>query len=292
MKENKEVKISYWASHLTTIVSVTLVLLIIGTMAFIGLAAAGETKSLKENIELSIVTTDSTSNNQASQILIELKKRQYVNSARLITREEALKNWTAQTGENLEDVFGVNPLSPEIAFTLKENYTLPAQIEGIRKALRTLPGVEDVAVPDMEMVSEMNSNIERFSWILGSVALVLVIISFVLINNTVHLTVYSRRFTIHTMQLVGATNWFITRPIMLNNMLSGLISGILASALLAGSLAGADSLGLQDVARLIPWPYAAIVFAALLITGALICCLAAWIASAKYLRKDYDKLFR
>jgi len=292
MKENREVKISYWASHLTTIVSVTLVLLIIGIMAFIGIAAAGETKSLKENIELSIVTTDSTTDAQAGRLLIEVRKRQYVNSARLITKAEALQNWTAQTGENLEEVFGVNPLSPEIAFTLKENYTLPAQIEGIRKSLKILPGVEDVAVPDMEMVSAMNSNIERFSWILGSIALVLVVISFVLINNTVHLTVYSRRFTIHTMQLVGATNWFITRPIMVNNMISGLLSGALASGILAASLAGAGSLGLEYVAKLVPWEYAGTVFAGLLLIGAVICCVAAWISSTKYLRQDYDKLFR
>lgn len=292
MKTNKEVKISYWASHLTTIVSVTLVLLIIGTMALIGIAAAGETRSLKEKIELSVVTADSVTDTQAGALLAEIKKRPYVNSARLITRKQALDNWTKQTGENLEEVFGVNPLSPEIAFTLKEEYTAPDRMNAISRSLSGLPGVEGVAVPDAEMVKSMNENIEKFSWILGGIAAVLLVISFVLINNTVHLTVYSRRFTIHTMQLVGATNWFITRPIIRSNMLSGIISGIAASGILAAALAGAGSTRLLDTGRLVPPLTEGILFAGLLLAGAVICSLAAWIAAAKYLRRDYDRLFR
>lgn len=292
MKTNKEVKISYWASHLTTIVSVTLVLLIIGTMALIGIAAAGETRSLKEKIELSVVTADSVTDTQAGALLAEIKKRPYVNSARLITRKQALDNWTKQTGENLEEVFGVNPLSPEIAFTLKEEYTAPDRMNAISRSLSGLPGVEGVAVPDVEMVKSMNENIEKFSWILGGIAAVLLVISFVLINNTVHLTVYSRRFTIHTMQLVGATNWFITRPIIRSNMLSGIISGIAASGILAAALAGAGSTRLLDTGRLVPPLTEGILFAGLLLAGTVICSLAAWIAAAKYLRRDYDRLFR
>lgn len=293
MKGNKEVKISFWAAHLTTIVSVTLVLLIIGVIALAGISASRETERLRENLELSVITGDSVSDAQAASLMQRISGNPYVNTARLITREEALKAWTVQTGEDLEAVFGVNPLTPEIAITLKSTYASAQQIARIRSELSALPDVEGVAVPDTELVEGMNSNIATFSWILGGIAVVLIIISFVLINNTVHLAVYSRRFTIHTMQLVGATDGFIRRPLVLNNMLSGVLSGVLASGILAVTLLwGTEGAGVSAVTELIPWEWMAVVAAGLIVIGALICGLAAAIASTRYLRMDYDQLFR
>ena len=106
-----------------------------------------------------------------------------------------------------------------------------------------MPGVESVVLPDSAMVESMNRNIERLSIVLGAIALVLVIISFVLINNTVHLAIYARRFTIHTMQLVGATNGFIRRPFVNDNMISGLLAGLVSSCLLGLSLIAAPGQG-------------------------------------------------
>ena len=292
MKENKEVKISYWASHLTTIVSVTLVLLIIGLMAFAGISASQETERLRGNLELNIVTTDSTTDAQAKTLLEKIRTQPYISSIRLISKKEALDIWTSQTGENLEEVFGVNPMTPEIAITLKSQYASPQEINRIKAVLSAVPGVEGIAVPETDLVEGMNENIQTFSWILGGVALVLVIISFVLINNTVHLSIYSRRFTIHTMQLVGATDGFVRRPLVLTNMLTGVVSGVLASAVLTGSLFWLSGAGFEDIISLIPLPWAGGVAAGLIITGAIICSLAAAIASTRYLHKDYDKLFR
>lgn len=292
MKGNKEVKISFWAAHLTTIVSVTLVLLIIGIIALAGIGASRETDRLRENLELSIVTTDSVSDAQAAALSRQIASNPYVNSIRVISRQEALDAWTRQTGENLEEVFGVNPLSPEIAITLKGEYASADKIAAIRNELSRLPQVEGVAAPDTELVEGMNSNIGTFSWILGGVAVVLIVISFVLINNTVHLAVYSRRFTIHTMQLVGATNGFIRRPLVLNNMLSGVLAGIFASGILAGTILWGEGAGFPEITQFMPWGLTAIVAAGLIIIGALICGLAAAIASTRYLHKDYDQLFR
>ena len=120
----------------------------------------------------------------------------------------------------------------------------------------------------------------------------MLVISFVLINNTVHLTIYSRRFSIHTMQLVGATDGFIRRPIVMNNMLCGLVSGALAAGILALSLWAARSGNVFDIASFISWPELSFVAGGLLLLGMLLCALAAMIASSRYLKKDYDELFR
>ncbi len=292
MKQHKEVNISYFAAHMTTVVSVTLVLLIIGTIALVTLGAAGESRRLREKIELSVVMADTVANDRAAQVCSYISQQPYAHGARLITKEEALKAWADETGEDLEETFGVNPLSPEVTFGVTADYASPAGLSKISTELRKMDGVEEVATPDATMVESMNQNLRRLSMIMGGIAIVLVIISFILINNTVHLAIYSRRFTIHTMQLVGATNGFIRRPFVWSNTLAGIISGVIASGLLAAVLATAPEMGLAEVAAAIPWPAFGITAAGLVLVGILLCMTASTLATNKYLRKDYDKLFR
>lgn len=292
MKQKKEVKISFWAAHATTMVSVTLVLILVGIIAFITTGAAGETRRLRERIELSAVMTDSISNQQAALIRQEIQKIPQINSTRLITREEAMKSWQEETGEDLEELFGVNIFSPEVAFTLNADAANPVDIKKVEKKIASIPGVETVAAPDASMVDSLNHNISTLSMILGFVAIVMLVISFVLINNTVHLTIYSRRFTIHTMQLVGATDGFIRGPLIMHNMLAGLFSGLVASGILAASLAAAPKAGIDDLAAYISWTEYVWIGCALPLIGMLICGFAAWIAAIRYLHKDYGELFK
>lgn len=289
--ENKEAKISFWASHLTTIVSVTLALLLVGIIAMVWVGATEETRRLREQMELSAVLADSISNNQAQEIAKGLRTEPYAHSVVVVTKEQALSRWTADTGEDLEELYGVNPLSPEVSFRLKAEWSDPAKIEAIKKKVGAIPGVASVAAPDTEMVKAMNSNIAGMTLVLGIVAGVMLVISFVLINNTVQLTIYSRRFTIHTMQLVGATNGFICRPVVMNNAMSGLIAGLLSAGIVAAALACAPHAGLESVADFITWPVFGCVAGGMVLLGILLCTIAAWIATARYLRKDYSELF-
>ena len=119
MKNNKEVKISYWAAHLTTIVSVTLVLIIIGIIALISISATNETRRLRERLEVNVVMADTISDAVTKGVAERISVQPYALSVKIITKEEALKNWKNDTGEDLEALFGVNPLSPEISFTIK-----------------------------------------------------------------------------------------------------------------------------------------------------------------------------
>lgn len=292
MKTEKEVKISYWAHHLTTVISVTLVLLLMGLIAMIWISAENETRRLKERIELSVIMTDSIAEGRTAQLAKQIEKAPYARDVRVISKEEALRNWTEDTGEDLQELFGVNPLSEEIAFGVNADYASAEQIKAIRDKISTQPGVESVSIPDEDMIDAMNENIGRVTMVLAVIAVIMLVISFVLINNTVHLTIYSRRFTIHTMQLVGATNGFIRRPVILNNMTAGLMAGIFASAILAGLLAGTRESGMTDIAESIGWGAYGLVAAGLVATGVVICALASWLSANTYLRKDYDSLFK
>ncbi|MDE6338899.1 MAG: permease-like cell division protein FtsX [Muribaculaceae bacterium] len=290
--ENKEVKISFWASHLTTIVSVTLVLILVGLISLVWVGAENETRRLREQVQLSAVLSDSVPDARAKEIGVDIARKPYSRSVRVITKDKALEYWTAQTGENLKDLYGVNPLSPEVVFTVRADWNSVEQIDSIKSSLEKIEGVEAVDAPDSAMVSAMNTNIKGFTLILAIVAIVMLIISFVLINNTVQLTIYSRRFTIHTMQLVGATKGFIARPVVMNNALCGLVAGVLASALLATALACAPHTGIGNPVASIGWETFAIIGGGIILLGILLTSISAWVATARYLRKDYGELFR
>lgn len=292
MKNQKEFKISFWAAHATTIVSVTLVLLIVGIIAMITISADRETRRLREQIEITVIIADSISENAGQRLLSDIKRQPYCRDAVLVTAREALEQWKQDTGEDLEALFGVNPLTPEVTFHLKAEYTSAENIAKISQQLSAVKGIDEVVTPDSGMVSAMNSNISRLTTILAIIAAVMLVVSFVLINNTVHLTIYARRFTIHTMQLVGATNGFIRMPIILQNMLAGVVAALLADGMMAIALASAPRAGLDDIAGYLGWPTFGIIAGGIVLVGALLCAVAASISSASYLRKDYDKLFR
>lgn len=184
MKNNqKEVKISFWASHITTMVSVTLVLLLGGIIAMIWIGARQEGERLRERLEISVILADSIPDSAGQRLAEDIKRQPYAATVTFVSKEDALKAWTRDTGEDLEEMFGVNPLSPEVSFTVKSAYANAAQLAKIKKSLEKVGGVESVASPDDELVSTMNENIARMTVILGIIALVMILISFVLIKD-------------------------------------------------------------------------------------------------------------
>lgn len=292
MKQHKEVKISSHAAHFTTAVSVTLALLTLGIIAMIHIAATMESRRMLEKIEISVILADSIDDARALQICSAIEKQPFSLDTRFISRRQALLNWQAATGEDLEKTFGINPLSPEISFTVKSDWSSARQIAGIQKGIGAMQGVTEVGAPDGKMIEAMNSTIKKLTLSLTVLAAVMLIISFVLINNTVRLSIYARRFTIHTMQLVGATDSFIRRPFVAANTLVGVLSGISAAALLSALLAAAPTLGLTEATAMVPWTAMGLVAAALIATGTIICAAAAELATTRHLRQDYEELFR
>lgn len=290
--EEKEVKISFWSSHLTLIVSVTFVLLLLGVMASVWISVSEETQRFRDRIQLNVVMADSISDYQALQVAKEVAHAPYSRHVKLVNKHQAMERWREQTGEDLEALYGVNPLTPEVEFMLSREYATSQQISLLSKKIMKMPGVESVDSPDLAMVGNMNRNLAGVTWILAIVAGMMLLVSFVLINNTVHLSIYARRFTIHTMQLVGATDSFISRPIVGANVLCGLIAGFIATLLTAAIVYFADRYGLNLFSPLIRWEVAAIMCVALMTIGILLCSVTSWISTLRYLRKDYDKLFR
>ena len=270
----------------------TLALFTLGLIAMIWIAANAESKRLLEKIEISVVMDDNVDDGHAMATCDVIKNMGFANNVKFISKEDALRNWQEATGEDLEHVFGVNPLSPEISFTVSNGYSSVEAVSGIRKRIESLEGVAEVGTPDSMLIESMNSNIRKLTLAFTVLAAIMLVISFVLISNTVRLSIYSRRFTIHTMQLVGATDGFIRRPFINANALVGAISGIISAGVLSALLACSGSLGFNELTSLIDWKWMIAIDAGIVSGGALICALAALIATTHHLRQDYEELFK
>ena len=292
MKPQKEVKISSWAAHTTTGVSVALALLTLGLIAMIWIAAAAESRRMMEKIEISVVMADNVGDERAMAICDAIANTRFAQNVRYISKKEALDNWKEATGEDLEYVFGVNPLSPEVAFTVAAEYSTVGGIESIKKSVSAVDGVAEVGAPDSRLIETMNSNIRKLTIAFIVIAAIMLIISFVLISNTVRLSIYDKRFTIHTMQLVGATDGFIRRPFIVANAVVGALSGLVAGGLLSAVLAASGSLGFDQLGSLVDWGWMVCVDIGLVAGGALICALAALVATTHHLHQDYSELFK
>lgn len=292
MKKYKEVKISYFAAHLTTIVSVTLLLLIAGVIGLLAVAARNTAREVKEMQQVSIITADSVTDADAARILAVIARQPYAIEPHLVTKQQALEDWNRQTGDDLMEVAGYNFLTPEITFRLKENYAGRAEMDKIKSSLSKRPDVEEIVMPDEDTTRGMDNFFSRAFVVLGIVALGMILISCVLINNTVLLTIYSRRFTIHTMQLVGATNGFIRRPIISANILCGLIAAAIASGILLGAIEFLHSSELSGIYTYVDRGGIWLVTGSIFILGTAVCGLSAYTATTRYLRRDYDDLFR
>lgn len=277
--------------HATPTISVALILLLLGIVAALALAANSITRDIKEHLGFDIIIAENTTADQINQIKQQLSAAPYIASFAYHSPQEALDLWQDEMGENLIQLLDVNPFLPEFEVNLRAEYACADSLDKILLPLMDDPRIEEIN-SHTDIVDTVNRNLSTIILILSIAALTLLPISFVLINNTVRLTIYSRRFTIHTMKLVGASPAFILRPFILSNTLQGIIAGIIASALLAAMAAYTYSNIDPNIQNYVGWPQLAIVFATLITAGTLICVTAAWIASARYIARSYDDLFR
>lgn len=287
--EEKKSKISYFSANITPIISVSLVLLLLGIVAMLGIAANSLTDYVKENIGFDVVMKNDASQQEIDALKQMWTKAPYVASVKYISKEDALQSWEKETGENLMEVIGVNPLSSEFEVRVKPQYVSVDSLNRIEYALSQNKSIDSVKM-HKDVVEKINSNVNSVVLVLGAVLVLLVIISFVLINNTVRLAVYSRRFIIYTMKLVGATPGFIRRPFVLTNVVNGLIASLEAMAMLCGLMYYVVEVN-YDYANLIEVKHIVVVCAGLMVVGVLMCALAALLAANRFISLNYDELY-
>ena len=280
---------SFFHSRLTSIISIALVLFLMGLIMLMGLLGNKLSVYVKENLSFSIVLKDNIKETEIKKMQTKLDALPYIKSTAYISKEQAAKELEEELGENPETFLGFNPLQASIEVKLHAEYANPDSLQLIEKQIKRYTSVDELLYRK-DMMEMVHNNMQRLGVILLALAAVLTLISFVLIGNTIRLLIYSKRFLIHTMQLVGATAGFIRAPFIRYNIVSGLMASILAILLLTGTLYYLQN-ELDGFVQLLDIQTLLMVDGAVLVLGLLLSTIATIIAVNKYLRMEVDQLY-
>ncbi len=270
-------------------ISTTLVLLLLGVMGLLFVTADSLAKHVRRNLALTVVMKSDASEADILKTQKQIDKKEYVLASRYISRDEVLKEQTKELGTDPVEFLGYNPYDSSIEITLKNEFANSESIASIEKELLKNSMVGSI-IYQRELIDSINNNIRKISIVLMIFLAMLTIISWSLIGNLVRLSIYSKRFLMHTMKLVGATWGFIRRPFIVQNMKIGLFSAILANCLLA---AGLYLVWKHEpgIATILPPTHLVAVAAGITLFGIIICVLCAYLSVNRFLRMRSNDLY-
>jgi cell division transport system permease protein len=277
------------SSYLTLVVSISLVLFIIGLLGLLLINARELSDYFKESLSFSVMLDENAKEADIRMLQKDLDAKEFVKNTEYISKEQAAENLKEELGEDFLSFMGYNPLLPSIDVYLVARYTHPDSVLNIEKYILEYPVVEEVYFQE-SFLHLLNENVRKVSFFLLLFSGLLLLISLTIINNTIRLSVYSKRFLINTMQLVGATRGFIRRPFLLRSAAHGVIAGLIAMLLLMTILYFVEEefyllFTLQDIGLLL------YLFVGLVVIGVLINYISTYFSVNKYLSIREDKLY-
>ena len=286
---NRLVRRRLFGAWVSTVISISLVLLLVGVASILLLNARSVSDYFKENLQVSVLMKQDVTEEQALAYQSSLAGIPGVKATTFISREQGIEEMAQMLGRDFLDVFSTAPVPVSIDVNLEAAYVSPDSLEVVKKALSASPLVEEV-VYQTSLVEALNANLQKIGLVLGVLILLLLFISFVLIGNMVRLNVFSRRFTIHTMQLVGATRGFIRAPFIGQSALQGLFAALVAILMLVGGLfiLRKEFVQLFEIFRL---DTLLATMAIVIVSGVLICVVSTWIVVGRLVRFDRDQLY-
>lgn len=274
----------------TACISTTLMLVLLGIVVFFVCFAHNFSNSLRENFTVTLMLDENTTHRQAYDIQTRLRQLPCTRSIHYFSKERALREQAKALGTDPTEFLGYNPMPASFELGLKAEYANSDSLNKILPPLRADSLIVDVSAPK-NLMDSLNRNITHISTVLLMIALLLTIVSFVLINNTIRLSVYARRFMIKTMRLVGASNGFIRRPFICKALKIGFVSAVLAVLVLGGGVWYLTQYD-PEMQGLVTWQAAALTAGAVFVCGILITWISAHISVNHYLRMSRSKLYR
>jgi cell division transport system permease protein len=276
--------------YVSTVISISLVLLMVGLLGLILVHGKNLSNYVKENIVLNVIINEGTKEVDILQLQKTIEAHNYVKSTQYISKELAARNLTQDLGEDFIKFLGYNPLLSSIDVYMKADYANNQSIDILSKQLQKNPLINEVRY-QKSLVDMINQNIKTISMVIFGFGFVLMIIAVALINNTIRLAIYSQRFLIKSMQLVGATRGFIRKPFIMYGVLHGLIAGLIAIILLVLTLYFAQQ-QIPELVILTNYTEFGLVFISVIGVGIFISCFSTYFAVTKYLKLKVYDLYR
>ncbi len=290
MSDKRQQKpISLFTSGVITTISITLVLFLLGLTILLGFTGRGLASYFKENIGISIELSGNISDSVIARTKAKIEAIPYVKSTTYITKEEVKKQLIEDLGGDPEEVLGYDPSRSYIDVFIKSEYMNSDSLKKVEASLKDFKLTKGLSFKE-EDIEQANTNISKIGTVLLILAVILILISFTLIRNTIQLNIYSKRFLINTMQLVGATNGFIRKPFVLSAIVSGILAAIFANVLITGVIYYFTT-EYPELISIVTMYELLIVYALVVILGILITILATVSAVNRYLRMTTNKLY-
>lgn len=274
----------------TLCISTAMVLVLLGLVVFSVQTSRNLSQWVRENLTVTVMLSEDVSVKDAKQLRRDLRHRPYAKDIEYISREQALKEQTLAMGSDPSEFLGANPFPATLEVRLASDYANRDSLQWIADELRKNPKVADVAY-QVDLMDSVNRNLGKVNLVLLVLALLLTFVSFSLINNTVRLSIYSSRFLIHTMKLVGASWGFIRRPFMRQGLLVGVVAALIAIAVLGCCMWGLYRYE-PNVRTIITWRELAVTAMAVLLFGIVITAVCSYISVNKFLRMTAGELYR
>jgi len=288
-KEAKITRLRLQSSYVTSIISISLVLFLLGLVGLLILNTRKLSDYVKENIGFSVILKDNVKEVEMIRLQKNLDATRYVKATEYITKEKAARELQEELGEDFVDFLGYNPLLASIDVHLYASYANPDSIAVIENDLQQYPQVKEVFY-QKSLVHLVNENVKKISIIILLFSGLLFLIAVALINNTIRLSVYSKRFLIRTMQLVGATRGFIRRPFLYKSAAHGIIGALIAVGLLVTTLYFIQN-EFNEIISLQDFRILAVLFVSVLLLGIIINWISTYFAVNKYLNIKTDDLY-
>ena len=287
--ENKIMRRRLRNAYLSSVISISLVLLLVGIASLLLVNAKAVSDYFKENMQVSVMLKQSVDESEGLKYKEELDLKPFIRSSVFVSREQGRFEMEQLLGEGFLDVFETAPIPVSIDITLNAQYVSADSIDVVKSCILESPVVEEV-VYQRTLVEALNANLSKISLVLSVFIALLLFISFVLINNTVRFNVFARRFTIHTMKLVGATKSFIRAPFLVQSLFQGVFAAVISILGLVGGLylLRNEFEQLFDVFKM---ELLLVVLGIVLVSGMLICFLSTWMVVNKLLSLNKDELY-
>lgn len=289
-KKKKKTGNRHGLQAVTLCISTAMVLILLGLVVFSVFTARNLSEYVRQNIVVTMVLQDDMTSGEAQQFCARLRTRPYIHKLTYVSKEEALREGIRTLGTDPREFADTNPFLSSVEVTLKSDYANSDSLAYISRELKNYPKVSEVKY-EKDLVDSVNANIAKISVVLLSIALLLTIVSFSLINNTVRLGIYARRFSIHTMKLVGASWSFIRGPFVRRAVGIGLLASVLACAAL-GAIYYALFLYEPEILSFLTWDVLAITAGVVFVFGIAITAFCATISVNKFLRMKAGELYK
>jgi cell division transport system permease protein len=276
-------------SYLSSVISISMVLLLAGLTGMLGVNAKSVSDYFRENIKISLIFEDIATEQEVMPSLDIIGQKEYVKDFEFVSREKGTEEMKEILEEDFLDLFEVNPIPISVDIFLKADYIYTDSLSFIKQDLSSLSLAKEVVYQE-SLVGIINDNMEKAGYVAGVLILLLLFISFVLINNTVRINLYAKRFVIYTMKLVGAKRSFIRKPLLVKGIWQGIVSGVIADILL-GMLVYVAVRDLPELLAIMDKNMIIAVFAVVPLLGVLLCLLSTFFISNRLISMSGDDIY-